>query len=343
MITIKDVAKKAGVSIAAVSYALNDKAGVNDTTKARVKQIAEELGYVPNSLAQGLLSKKTNIIGVVIPDISSGYSANFVKYLGVYARNSGYFILLGTLSDSPESEIDIFDKLIAKNVDGFIITPGSYDEIVYKEITKKLNKRNIPFVFAGLSFPGIKSNYVIPDLEEGEYQITKYLLERDFRDLVFVGWKRGEYFSDIRYNGFVRAYQEFGLIHDESRYIECRNVNDFNDGYQVVKDFLENNKLPEVFVCLNDAIAYGVIKGLKEQQLRVPEDVSVVGFDNLEIPTFDSTSLTTVNIPIEEMAKLCIEILKGNEGKKILKQMLLPAEVIIKGSVKYKEKLRAEQ
>ncbi|MBC7961299.1 MAG: LacI family DNA-binding transcriptional regulator [Vallitaleaceae bacterium] len=336
MITIKDVAKRAGVSIATVSYALNDKEGVNETNKAKIKQIAEEMGYVPNSLAQGLLSKRTNVIGVVIPDISNNYTSNFIKYLGIYARASGYFLLLGTLSDSPETEIDIFDKLTAKNVDGFVILPGVYDEQVYMEITRKLNRRNIPFLFAGLNFPGIKSNYVVPDLEEGEYEITRYLLKEGFRDLVFVGGNRGEYYSEVRYKGLLRAYEEFGLVHDESRYIELKNGYDFNSGYQVIETFLKQSPLPEVFACLNDSVAYGVIKGLKKQGLIVPKDVSVVGFDDIEMPTFDAAPLTTVSISVEEMAKLCIDILKNDEGKKVLKQILLPTELILRDSVQHK-------
>jgi LacI family transcriptional regulator len=203
---------------------------------------------------------------------------------------------------------------------------------------KKLNKRNIPFLFASLNFPGIKSNYVVPDLEEGEYHITRYLLDEGFRDLVFAGGKREEYYSKVRFNGFLRAYEELGLIHDESRYIELHNDYDFKSGYHIVGEFLKNNKLPEAFVCLNDSIAYGITKGLKEHQIRVPEDVSIVGFDNLDIPTFDAAPLTTVSIPIEEMAKLCIGILRDNEGKKILKQILLPTEVVIKESVKIRIK-----
>ena len=97
MITIKDVAKRAGVSIATVSYALNDKEGVNEENKAKIKQLAEEMGYVPNSLAKSLLSKRTNVIGVVIPDISNNYTANFIKHLRIYARGRSFILLLGTL------------------------------------------------------------------------------------------------------------------------------------------------------------------------------------------------------------------------------------------------------
>ena len=335
MVTIKDVAKRAGVSIAAVSYALNNKEGVNEATKVRIKQIAEEMGYIPNSLAQGLLSKKTNIIGVLIPDISNTYTSNFIKYLDIYARKNGFFLLLGSLVNSTDSEMDVLDKLIAKKVDGFIITPSSYDSIVYKNIADKLNKRGIPFLFSNLSFPTIKSSFIVPDLEDGEYQITKYLLDEGFKDLVFVNGKKGNYYSDIRYSGFLRAHEEHGIKSEESNYIECGNEFDFRAGYNLVGEFLKTRKLPEVFVALNDVIAYGIIKGLKELGIKVPEDVGVVGFDDIDAFAIDTVPLTTVRIPIEEIAKLCIETIKDSSEQKVFKQFILATELVVRDSAKF--------
>lgn len=337
MVTIKDVAKKAGVSIAAVSYALNGKGGVKEETKRRVLQIAEEMGYIPNSLAQGLLLKKTHVIGVVIPDISNTYTANFIKYLEMYARKNGFFLLISTLFNSSESEIDVFNKLIAKNVDGFIITPGAYEEAVYKQVCAKMNKRNIPYIFANINFPGIKSSFVVPDLEEGEYQLTRSLLEMGFRDIAFAGGSRDFYTSAIRYKGFRQALDDFGLTHDETRYIDCGNKLDFKDGYRTISEYLNRYSLPEVFVALNDSMAYGIIKALKELGLKVPENVGVAGFDDIEMPTVDTVPLTTVRIPVEELARLCIEVMKETEGKKILKQFLLSTEVVIRQSTQYKK------
>lgn len=336
MVTIKDVAKKAGVSIAAVSYALNDKEGVNDATKKRLKQIAEEMGYIPNSLAQGLLNKKTNIIGLVIPDISNMYTASMIKYLDHYARQNGFFLLLGSLSNAAESAADVFDQLIAKNVDSFIISPAPYDESIYASIIDKLNKRGIPFLFTNLHFPQIPSHYVVPDLNEGEFQMTRHLLGLGLRDFAFVGGSRQDYISEIRYQGFLRALESYSLEHDRCRYIEINNSYSFEDGYRAAHDYRTHHALPEVFVTLNDSIAYGLIKGLKALGVKVPEDVGVVGFDDLGLPTIDSIELTTVRIPVEEMARQCIEILRNPSKSTSYQQTILPTQLIVRDSVKHK-------
>jgi LacI family transcriptional regulator len=333
LVTIKDVAKKAGVSIAAVSYALNDKEGVNEATKTRIREIADEMGYIPNSLARGLLLKKTNVIGLVVPDISNPYISSFIKHLDRYARNEGFFILLASMSNPAEHEDDIIHKLAARHVDGFIITPASDDQDQYRRIAAKLNKQNIPFLFANMSFSGIKSNYVIPDLEEGEYQLTTYLLQRGFRDFVFAGGDQNEYYTRVRYQGFLRALSDQGLTFNEERYLVCGPAYSFDDGYTAARHFLEHaSALPEVFVALNDFIACGMIKAFRQRGIRVPQDVCMVGFDDLDMPTTDTVPLTTVRIPVEEMAGLCLDILKSGRGNKVLRQMILPTEVVIRES-----------
>ena len=330
MVTIKDVAKRAGVSIAAVSYALNDKTGVNEETKSKVKQIAEEMGYVPNSLAQGLLSRKTNIISLIMPDISNTYNTAFIKALDFYARKEGFFLLLGSISTSSENEQVIIDKLMAKKVDGFIITPGNYNQGFYKNIAAKLNKRNIPFVFSNICFPEIKSNYVVPDFEEGEYQITRYLLEKGFSHLAFIGGSRDNYYSEIRYKGFLRALDEFGITCDETLYVVCSEDFDFRAGYEAADRLLDVSERPEADVALNDWVAYWIIKRLGELNIKVPEDIKVVGFDDISVPTLNTVPLTTVRIPIEEMARLCIGILNETSEKRFLKQFILPTEVVVR-------------
>lgn len=331
MVTIRDVARRAGLSIAAVSYALNDKEGVREETKKKVRRIAEEMGYIPNSLAKGLLLKRTHIIGLVIPDISNLYIGSFIKYLDRYARRKGFFLLLGSMSNAGESEAVIFDELIARNVDSFIISPGSCDEGLYRAITGKLDRRNIPFLFSPQHFPGIDSSYVVPDLEEGEYQVTRHLLEQGYRDLAFVGGNREAYTSGIRYKGFGRALAEAGIEPGTSRYINIGTL-EYESGYRAIKDSSYGQTLPDAFVALNDSIAYGIIKALGEKGLRVPDDVGVVGFDDLDLPCFDSERLTTIRIPLEDMARMCIDILMDPDRGKARRQCTVPVEMIVRNS-----------
>lgn len=335
MVNIKDVAKKAGVSIAAVSYALNDKAGVNEEKKKIIKQIAEEMGYIPNSLAKGLLLKKTDVIGIVVPDISAAYTASFLKHLDRYARDRKFFLLLGSTSNDVITELEIINRFISKNVDALVITPGNYyDETVYEGIVADIHKRHIPFLFTSMSFPNIKSSYVVPDLEDGEYRMTRYLLENGLKDFVFLGGRKHHHYTGVKYKGFQKACREFLTEFDESRFIECGENYSFEEGYAATAAFLKHAKLPEAFVCVNDLMAYGAVKGLKEHGLSVPEDVSVVGYDDLEFPTIDAVGLTTVRIPLEEMAKRSIEILGGDTEPDRLKQLVLRPELVIRDSVR---------
>jgi Transcriptional regulators len=337
MITIKDVAKEAGVSIATVSHVLNNTGRANEDTWKRVRQAAEDLGYIPNSLAQSLLSKKTNIIGIIISDISNLYNASFIKYLNIYAKESGYFLLIGSTEGHLEEEKEIVDSFIGKNVEALIIAPHNYcEESFYEEILEKVRKRRIPLLFANMNFPTIKTSFVVPDLEEGEYLVTKYLLDSGLKDLIFIGGDMSHYYTGIKYKGFTRALEEYKINYNMKNYIECGQNYNFNDGRTAVKKYLGANGLPEAFVVANDVMAYGVIKGLKEIGLKVPEDVSVVGFDDIEMPVVDSVPITTVRIPLEEIARLCIEIIKNETGKKMLKQYILQPELVIRESVKPK-------
>lgn len=335
MVTIKDVAKRAGVSIAAVSYALNDKEGVNEETKKRVREIADEMGYIPNSLAQGLLSKKTNIIGLVIPDISNLYNASFINHLNFYARQNNYFLLLGNTANDIANVKEIVNDFLHKNVDALIIVPHNYcEDNTYESIVYDAKRRHIPVLFTNMNFPGLKTSYVVPDLEEGQYQITKYLLENGLKDLIFVGGYKKYYYSDVKYKGFHRALDEFNINERKDNFYEAAPNYSFKDGYEFAGRFPEDNKLPDAFVAVNDMVAYGMIKGLKQHGIRVPEDVSFVGFDDIEMPIVDSVGLTTMRIPIEEMARLCMEIIGEGAESKLLKQYILQPELITRDSVK---------
>jgi len=335
MVTIKDVAKKAGVSIAAVSYALNNKSGVNEETKKNIKRVAEEMGYVPNSLAQGLLSKKTNFIGLIVPDIANVYTANFITYLNQYAYENNFFLLLGNTSGDIEEEKKIVDKFIGKNVDALIIVPHNYrNEGFYLDLIKSARKKKVPFLFANMSFPGIKSSFVVPDFEEGQYKITKFLLDSGLKEFVFMGGPKNHYYSEIKYQGFLRALNEANITYLDENYVECGRNYTFDDGYKMIKEYVKNSPLPEAFIAVSDLMALGIVQGLNECGINVPEDVSVTGFDDIEVPTVKSINLTTVRVPLKNMAKLCIDILKEGAGGNVLKQFVLQPEVVVGESVK---------
>ncbi len=332
MANIHDVAKRAGVSTASVSYALSGKDGISEQTRAKILAIADEMGYVPNELAQGLLKNRTGVFGVVLPDISNTYSANFIKYLEKYAAEHDRYIIIGCTLGSTQKENQIVKSFIGKKVDGLIISPGNYDSS-YNALTEYMHKRKTPFVMANLSFPEIKCNYVVPDLEEGAYMITKHVLSKGHRDLVFMGGMQKHYYTEVRLGGFLRALREHSGTSADGEYIECGEEYSFAEGCDNVKKLLERPRLPQAVIAVNDLVAYGIIAGLKEKGILVPRDISVTGFDHASIPVPTDYRLTTVNIPLEEMASMCVDILLKAKNSKTYWHTILKPDIIIGDTV----------
>ena len=292
------------------------------------------MGYIPNSSARSLITNRTDILGVVVPDISNVYTAHFIKHLEKHARENNYFLLIGSTSNSFESEREIIKRFMSKNIDGLIIAPGNYyDETIYKKMISEIKKRGIPFVLSGVRFKNVRCNYVMPDLENGEYLLTKYLLDHGYTDLVFVSGDKENYHCKERFTGFLRAHQTCGLTFDDRRFFNCGDRFDFDDGYRFMDEFLKKNNLPQVFVAINDMVAHGIIKRLYEKNIMVPADVGVVGFDDIDVSTAQRIGLTTMNIPVENMANLCIDIIKNNKNNKDLKQIMIEPELILRDSL----------
>jgi LacI family transcriptional regulator len=336
MITIHDVAQKAGVSIATVSYALNNKKYVSEKTKARINQIASEMGYVPNSFAKGLLKKKSNMIGLIISSTSSmnmPYTSSIIMHLEYYTRLNGYYILIGNSADDLDVEKEIIDNFVANNVDALIIMP-THNAKVDRETFATVQKRNLPFIFLNSFYPNIKGNYIVPDLEEGEYLAAQFLLENGHRDIIFIGGHRQNLSSIMRYQGFKKAVEDHGLVFQETQIIE--GGFSFHDGYQSILNYMDSHdQLPQAILTTNDFVALGVYKGLKEHGVSVPEEVSLVGYDDINWPMGDSVPLTTVRIPVEEMCRLCIEhIINSINNNNLTIQSLIKPELIIRNSVR---------
>lgn len=342
--SIQEIAKRAGVSIAAVSYALNNKKNISKEKRELILKIAEEMNYVPNSLAKGLLSRRTNIIGLVVPDVSMPYTLEIIRHLEYYARINDLYLLLGHTDGQTSTLQSIVDNFINKNVDALILATGlrtSGNEGDVQDAVSRLNKFKVPSVVVSPydASTGLKTNYVIPDLEEGSYEITRYLLQKGLRKLIYMGGFPSDYVTAIRRNGFLRALDESSDANPEDA-VFLDGGYTFQEGYKVIRQlFDEGAPLPDALVAVNDSVALGIYKGLRERGIRVPEDVSLVGYDDIQFPTMDFIPLTTVKIPVEEMSKLCIEgLLKQWEGQKMTFQFALKPELVIRNSVQNKNK-----
>lgn len=334
MVTIKEIASKAKVSVATVSYALNGKSGIGEKKKDEILRIANEMGYVPNSIARSLQSKSTNIIGVVIPHLTNSFNSELLVKLEKEARKRGYYLLLGSTENKIEAESSIIEKLIHKNIDALVIVPGNYSsEEFYASITSQLKKVEIPVVFVGTRYKSIQANYIALDLENVMLELTNLILTKNSKEnILLFGGNTKEYYTRVRLNGIAKGHKAKDQKFPKQNQINIGGDYTFENGYKAIKKYLKNNaKTSGTIMAVNDLVAYGIIKGLKEEGFSIPQDFRVTGCDDIFIPTIENINLTTIKIPIPELAKLAIESVINNitnSDLKILQQVTLQLNII---------------
>lgn len=331
-VKLKDIARVANVSEATVSLALNNSKLVKEETRNRIKNIARELGYSPNAMARGLARQKSGTIGLIVPDIESAYYGKLVRCIDQDVREAGYGLILAISNDKPEVEKKIISSFISQRVEGIIITPINK---VNKDLSymKQLEKHNIPFVFVTAHYPGVDAPCVMVDLEDGTYKLVKYLLSLGHRNITFLAGSQKVITTSYRVNGYKKAFKEEGLNVDETNFIKCDRLN-YEEAREVTAELLREKKNIDAIITINDMMALGVINTLKEDNIWIPEDVSVAGYDNTIFSTISSVPITTVHQDIEKMSwnsvNMLVNILK--EGNVKTKSILIKPELVIRES-----------
>ncbi len=335
MITIKDIAKKANVSVATVSYALNNKRGIGEVKKKEILDIAKKMGYVPNSVARSLQARTTNIVGLIIPDFISFQSELVIK-LEHHARLNDYFILLGCTNKNLEAEKEIIERFISKNADALIIIPGNNaTEEHYTTIFESRQHNSLPLVFIGANYNRIKSSNITIDLQSSLYTLTDYIFQKKpGSKIVFFGGDSNEYFVNIRLEGIKQAFQKNRMTFKKNNYFNIGNEYSFEIGYQSILQYAElNNSFPDAIIAVNDHVGYGITRGLREKGLKIPDDIMVTGCDNITVPSINGFNLTTIDLPLNEIAESAMDILKNASSKtKVRTHMTLDANIVFKDS-----------
>ncbi|MGM0507997.1 MAG: LacI family DNA-binding transcriptional regulator [Fusobacteriota bacterium] len=289
--TIKEVAKRAGVSISTVSRVINNSAKVSKDIKKRVEKIIEETGYRPNSLARGLINDKTNVIGVILPRIDLEIFAAAVEGLTKKLNELGYHILLANSRAKVEEELEYFKVFEEKRVDGVVWFATG----ITKEHRELLKKMNYPVVLLGQEDEILDCPSVIYDNYNGVKKITNYLIELGHRNISFIGVPEFDKSIGLeRKRGFKDTLEMNGIEVKSTDIVEANF--DYMAGYDnAEKIFKSNEKVPTAIVAATDRLAIGVIRYLLENGYRVPEDISVAGIDDLRMASIYTPSLTTIN------------------------------------------------
>lgn len=299
---IKDVAKKAGVSISTVSRVINQSKPVKAKTKERVLEAIEELGYRPNAIARSLKVKHTQSIGIMVPDIANQFYPEVVRGIEDVANMYDYTIFLCNTDLDQEKEIQYFAELEEKQVDGLIFMGN----LISEHLAKQISDSEIPVVLIGTQHAGLPS-VTIDNVRAAKDAVGLLIVQGHQRIGVITGKMKDPIMGKARLEGYREALQEAELPWKSELVVEGGYR--FKSGYEGARQLIMLEEVPTAIFVASDEMAIGAMRAILEKGLRIPEDVAVIGFDNVDMSGKVYPSLTTVGQPMYEMGAIGMRLL----------------------------------
>jgi len=328
-VTIKSIAEELGISVASVSRALNGKGEVGPALEKRILQKADELGYIANYSARSLKHQKTNLIGVLVPDTFNPFFAHFVTKIEELLYDSGYEILLSTTRESLEKEREYLEIMVSKNVTGILAAP--VDRTGNISIYKRVKAMDIPIVFFDRNVEGLDLSRVNVDNRSAVYKIVRYLYRKGHRRIAFVESVPNTSMGEERLAGYREAIKDFGLSEEFS--LERFGLFIENDVKSQAAEILSHR--PTALITGNLVITKAFLQALKTLRIKIPQELSLVSFDDIEWLEVTSPPITAFRQPIESLAMNAVALLKremkNNESNSQI--VVVEGELIIRNSV----------
>jgi LacI family transcriptional regulator len=334
-ITIKDVARKARVSTATVSLVLQNNKRISTTTRQRVLRVVEKLNYRPSRMARGLVMQQSHNIGFVLTDDHFLRTEPFYTHIFLgcefEARDHEYYILLNTIPRSYDKNEDLPRFIQEHNVDGVIIAGK-----VPPEIINGIEQNKLPVVFIDYCPPRGDYSAVLIDNVKGGMDATDYLINHGHQKIAFIGGDLQHPSIMGRLQGYKQALEQSKLGFNQKYVITSEADTTRATGYNAIRALLSHSsQISAIFSC-NDAMAIGAMQYIEDQGLRVPQDISIIGFDNVDAAVYTDPPLTTVNVLKEELGieamRLMVDLLKKRIRSS--KKVMVPVEIIQRDSVK---------
>ena len=302
MATIKDVAALAGISYTTVSHVVNKTRPVSEEVRIKVEAAIKTLDYVPSAVARSLKAKTTATIGLLVPNSLNPYFAELARGIEDYCERNGYCVILCNSDDNPDKQRSYLRVLLEKRIDGLIVASAGGDA----GLAEGLAGVRTPMVIVDRGLQGVNTDLVRIDHEYGAYLATRHLLELGHRDIATIGGPAGTSVAQMRLAGYRRALQEAGVEVSRERVLES----DFTStgGYTAAATLLEKNPPTAIFAG-NDMIGFGVLRAAAERNIRVPADLSVIGFDDIQMSRYVYPALTTVGQSILQLGEMAAGVL----------------------------------
>jgi len=323
MVTIKEIAKKAGVSVGTVSKVLNYNKTVSEINRKKVIKTIKELNYTPSRIARSLSKGKTKNIGFIIPDISNPFFPELVRGASDVLIPEGYYVFLCSSDNNPEKEDFYIRDLISMWVDGIIIAPSdteNRDISIFNEIIS-------PFVVVDREIKELKKDLVIINNKKGSYGAVKHLIGNGHKKIAILEGPKYTITAQNRYEGWKKAMEEINQFKEGLVFWGSFSI---DSGYETMNEVFNRLGMVDAIFACNDLIALGAIQAIEEKGYKIPDVISIVGFDDIYLSKFLKPSLTTVRQPIYEIGKTAANILLDRiDGSKDF----VPKKIVVEGSL----------
>ncbi len=333
--TLSDIARQLNISISTVSRALHDHPAISKNTKTKVIQLAKKLNYQPNMLALNLLNKKTNTIGIIVPEITSYYFSSVIHGIQDLFSNTGYHLIISQSEESFKKEKSILEAMAKIRVDGLLISPTSKTKS--SGHFNKLINDGIPIVLFDRDCPGFSADKVLVDDYDGAFQAVEYLIRTGCRRIAHISAPPNLSISMHRLNGYLDALKKHQISMDEKLIFKVSGFTP-EHGVKAAKQMLEMAELPDAVFAFNDGIAIGAMYVLKGAGIQIPNQISVVGFDDEPHSSYFIPPLTSVWQPVYDMgllsARILLSKLTDKSQKESFRDEMLKPELIVRESSK---------
>ena len=328
--SLNDIAKSLNVSKTLVSFVLNDqgdKKGISSKTQKKVLDKAKELNYKPNHIARGLRLGKSFTIGLIVADISNKFYAKIAKQIEKVACQYNYNLIFCSSDENPEKEVELINMLKERQVDGIIISTSQQNAAIFSQ----LKKEKYPFVLIDRNLPKLSAHFVVVDNYTGAYEATEHLIKNGYQKIALLKISPA-YLSTIRERelGYRGALKNNGIRINNKL---IRTIN-FSDIQQIVRSVLRELIQPpfkiDAIFSVNNNITVACLEYLNEMNLRIPQDLAIVSFDDIDLFRFSYPTITAVAQPIEEIGEIAVNILMDeiNGLTQDKKQLALPVKLI---------------
>ena len=336
LLTMKDIARELGVSVATVSRALKDSPRISEERRQAIKQFAQEHNFYPNAIGEALRHARTmptKVIGVIVPEFTHYYFSSILTGIEETAMSRGYYIVVALSGEQYEREARICEQFLRLKVCGVIVSQAkdtkNYDHF------KRLISAGIPLVFYDRICTGIDASRVVVDDYMGAFNAVSYLIETGCRRIAFYGSPMQLEISKNRFNGYKDALLKHKLPFDEQLTRICDNR---SDAELITPDMFDGDSYPDAFFAVNDDTAIGILYTVKRMGLRVPEDISICGFTNGQRAVACDPMLTTVEQRGQRVGEEAVEILldkvEGLSPKDKVEKRIVRTRLIIRGTTR---------